>query len=57
MSDPCQCSTHTWLKHTQGIEGLALDKSEVLAANSNLTTYVPGESKAPELSANSETTD
>lgn len=57
MSDPCQRNTHTWLKTTPGIGGLARDKSEVLAANSNLNTNVPGEGKAPELSANSEMTD
>lgn len=49
-------STHL-TKNTQGAVGLALDESEVLAANSHLTTNAPGDSEAPELPADSEMTD
>ena len=56
-SDPCQCNPHTWLKIPRGPLGLALDESEVQAANSHLTTNAPVDSKAPELSANSKMTD
>lgn len=49
-------STHL-TKNTQGAMGLAPDESEVLTANSHLATNAPVDSKAPELSANSEMTD